>query len=329
MNGRERVLKLFNGEKIDRVPVMLFRHFFEQNDDNSVNDYVNWAKTTGLDILLVEVDGFNGCPFVNKTGSISDLEIIPNITSSHPFIKGQVDRVKRIAELMKDDAAVYPLIYTPFNNLKKTFKYEFDNQINLSEEWKNNKEIIENAMKFAQKCNDILLDEYKKIENISGVMISLRNGGEDSLSSDEYRSELASWDYELLGHANANFKNNIIHFCAWYGGNDLNLWKDYDYKAVSWDIHEEKVPGTNDTMSIKNARDFLKPETILIAGFDNREASLLYSDSKENIKEETKKFINEQGTSNFVVGADCSIDDNIPDKNIQWVIEACNDIGVK
>lgn len=320
INKIERVRRTFAGLKTDRVPVMLYRHFFDQNEDNSVNDYVQWAKETDIDILLVQVDGFDGLPINNVSGSINDFCTYPEITKNHPFIQGQVDRVKRIFSELKD-TAIYGLLYTPYNNIKKTAKYSFESKINIDNEFYKENKVIDNTMEFAQKCNDILLEEYYKI-GIEGVMISLRNGGNEAIPSDIYRKRLLQWDEHLVSKANSYFKNNIIHYCAWYGKNDLSLWSHLESAGINWDTHVEQDPVTNEIMTITKANDYFDKNITLIAGFNNRANSLIYSNDEETIKATTKKYISEARGRKFIIGADCSIDSSISSETIRWIIEA-------
>lgn len=326
MNSKLRAQYVMQGKKADRTPVMFYRHFFDLNNDNSVNDYIDWVKRTNIDILVIQVDGYDGLPIQNRTGTILDFRNVQTITSSHPFIKGQVDRVRRISESIGKEVMILAVLYTPFNNVKKTMKYTFNNVLNINEEWKNNKETIIKAMNFAEKCNYILLDEYKKIKNFDGVMISLRNGGDDAIPSDEYKKDLANYDRQLLKHANNNFKYNIVHYCGAYGANDLSLWNDYDYKCLNWDIHTEKNPVTNEDMTIEESANYFKKGTVLVGGFDNRKKGIIYSSNKESIKYETKQLIRQAKENPFIISSDCSIDYNLSDQTINWIIEASTEV---
>lgn len=69
MNAKTRALNAMEGLSVDRVPVMLYRHFPEQDADNSVGAYIKWARESKVDMLLLQCDGNDGCPIENVTGT--------------------------------------------------------------------------------------------------------------------------------------------------------------------------------------------------------------------------------------------------------------------
>lgn len=325
MNKKMRALNAMDGLAVDRIPVMLYRHYFDQNEDNNVNEYIDWTRKSGIDMLLIQVDGYDGCPIEAKTFTIEDLKNLRSISRNDKFITGQVDRAKRISEALSEEIAIFPVMYTPFNNIKKTLKYAFNNKLDIMKCWEDNKQVILDAMKYAEEANDILLDEYKRQTKVDGVMISFRNGGDDKMESEEYIKYLSEWDHRFLAHANLNFAHNITHLCGWYGGNDISLWKDYDYKTLNWDIHVEKNPINSRPLDIVEGRSYFRKDTVLMGGFDNRADTLLYSGTKEEIQLYTKELIRSVGKENFIMSSDCSIDYRIPVERIHWIIEACEE----
>lgn len=322
ITGYERARNALMGLPVDRVPIMLYRHFYIQDNDNSVEAYIKWARDTKVDILLVQVDGYDGLPVENKTGRLSDLLDYPTIDSTHPFIRGQVDRVARISSALKHEVAVFPVIYTPFNNIKKTLKYGFNNMYTLEDIWKSNPDVVSKLMRFAQECNDLLLQEYRNT-NALGVMISFRNGGTNVFTSEQYRRILRPWDIHLLKMANAKFKTNIMHICGAYGMNDISLWSKYNISAVNWDTHIEVVPESEIPLTIDNARKVFKNTNALIAGFDNRPESVLYSNEETMIKDKVTEYLNQSNQLGFILGADCSVDECISAETFRWIREAC------
>lgn len=51
MDKRTRSLRALEGADVDRPPIFLYRHFKELNDDNSVADYIQWARSSGVDMF--------------------------------------------------------------------------------------------------------------------------------------------------------------------------------------------------------------------------------------------------------------------------------------
>ncbi|MBS5518051.1 MAG: uroporphyrinogen decarboxylase family protein [Christensenellales bacterium] len=317
MNAKTRALNAMEGLAVDRVPVMLYRHFPEQDADNSVGAYIKWARESKVDMLLLQCDGNDGCPIENVSGTIEDFKHLHPIKRTHPFIAQQVDRAKRVSEALSDEVAVFGLLYTAFNNVRKSMRLDF-NGMDMLSAWRNHRQIVEDAIAFARDCNDMLLDAYKEETALDGVMLSFRRNHKTfQFDEEEFRREMLPLDRQLLQHANENFAHNIMHICGDLGENDLTLWNDLPYQTVNWDMHVEKID------TFEKARAFFKPGTTLMGGFDHRPGTLLYTGSKEEIQRQTKAFLESAGQQNLILSSDCSIHYSLPSEHIHWVIEAC------
>lgn len=331
MTRKERALMTMDGLMPDRVPVMFYRHFAGHPEETVAQAYVDWAIDCGIDMTVVQVDGYDGCPIDNVTGTIDDLKDLKALNKDHPFIATQVERARKASELALDRIAVFPVMYTPYNNIMKTFSHGFDYKLDMRECWADHRDVILDAMKYAEEMNDILLEEYKAKTGVDGVFISFRNGGEHAhsarLSDEEYTEYLKEYDDRLLAHANANFKYNISHFCGAFGGNNLSLWRDYDYQVLNWDVHVEKNPDNGKIMDLAEGRRYFKENTVLMGGFDNREGSIIYTGTKDEVKNYTKQLIKQAGEKRLIISSDCSIDYRIPVERIRWVVEACEEYG--
>ena len=61
-------------------------------------------------------------------------------------------------------------------------------------------------------------------------------------------------------------------------------------------------------------------------GYDNRPGTFLYTASREEIEQETARLIEQGGKKGFILGADCSIHDELPEERIRWVAQAARKI---
>lgn len=65
----------------------------------------------------------------------------------------------------------------------------------------------------------------------------------------------------------------------------------------------------------------------VIGGFDNTTNSVLYKGSKEEVERETKKLLDEAGTTGIILGADCTIPSDTPLERLDWVRKAAENYG--
>ena len=78
-----------------------------------------------------------------------------------------------------------------------------------------------------------------------------------------------------------------MHCCGWAGDkNRIEVWKDYPARAVNWAVYVENL-------SLKDGKNYFGGRCVL-GGFDNRKTGVLYSGSKQAIKDETKRLLKEQ-----------------------------------
>ena len=59
----------------------------------------------------------------------------------------------------------------------------------------------------------------------------------------------------------------------------------------------------------------------ILGGFDNRPGTLLYTAGKEEIEKETASLIEQGGRRGYIIGADCSLHDELPMERIRWVVD--------
>jgi len=95
------------------------------------------------------------------------------------------------------------------------------------------------------------------------------------------------------------------------------VWEDYCAPVVSWSRFF-------DIMDIREAQEHFG--CTVWGGFDNRPGTFLYTASREEIEEETARLIEQGGKRRYILGADCSLRNELPEERIRWVVEAARQI---
>lgn len=318
MTKKDRIRSVIAGETADRVPVSWYRHFPDQKD-NTVSDQVAWARSTDEDMHCIEIDGFMewDCGHTD----LSDPKVLANIKPHSPddfYIAGQVDRAKRIADGLRDGAAVTTMLFTPFSTIKHTTHSE----TLVMKLLRDYPEEVLHAMKVIEQDNFTIMEQLSGCSGIDGIFISLQNNEIDRYTADEYELLLAPWDKRLLERANQLFPFTIAHMCAWRGvPNRLNAWRGYRYDVANWACHIET------DMGLKSGRDFFPKDAVLMGGFDNRPYGILHWGDEKIIKAYTRQLIENAGTEKLILSGDCSIQNDTPVEHLKWVSEACADFG--
>lgn len=317
MNKHTRFLNAMEQKPVDRVPVTFYTHFLTPKArlDNTVSEQIAWFEDCNMDGLCIETDGYMQYPNDGDVKYLENWRGMKNLPGNHPYFEGQVDRAKRIREGIRDGAVFY-MLFTPFSTIKHTI----DSEKGIMDFYRENKEILTEAMKVIEEDTFRLADRLMKETGIDGLFVSLQNAGIDKFTFEEYTEYLRPWDMRLLGHVNSVSRYHITHMCSWTGvPNRLELWRDYDYQTVNWAVSVER------DMDMRQGRKYFKPGTTLMGGFDNRPQGVLYRGSKEEIKEYTRGQLELAGQTGTILCGDCSLQMDQDTEKIHWVVEACQE----
>ena len=318
MNKRERVIAAFQGKETDHVPVCMWKHVppeYWEDDDKFVECQVNSFKTTDVDFMKLSGDKFFGwpAPVLENITNADELYNIKPLGADHPYIRGQIERTKKVVKGLNGECVALYLIFAPISYLRLQIGYPMMMKL-----------IRENpeAMKYA--CNVIAEDVKLLVRGIieesgaDGIFYSVQNAEENRFTAEEYRDWITPSDKAVLDYANTLSSMNAIHLCAWEEiPNRLSVWADYKAPVVSWSRYI-------DIMDIQEAKKVFG--CTVWGGFDNRPGTLLYTGTREEIEAEVRSLIEQGGKSGYILGADCSIHDELSEERIRWVVEAARKI---
>jgi uroporphyrinogen decarboxylase len=146
-----------------------------------------------------------------------------------------------------------------------------------------------------------------------GIYLSVQNPSISKVSDDEYHKIVTPADKIVLDAANALSDNNILHICGYAGAkNHLDAWTGYKAKAYNWAVNVEGV-------SLAEGKKLFGGAAV-IGGFDNTSDGILYKKgTKQEIEAFTEKLIAEVGKTGVIIGADCTVPDDIDFERLEWV----------
>ena len=320
MDSKTRVLNAMHGREVDRVPVSWYTHFPDLTD-NTVEAQLKWLKSTRMDMLCIETDGFMewdcGKTAINTPEALRAMR--PH--KKHDwYIEGQVDRAKRIAAGAPDKAITY-ILFTPFGTIKHSLNNPRQEE-EIMELLRKDKDALLHAMAVIEEDNALLMERLAEETDIIGAFISLQNCERDRFSREEYTEFLSPWDKRLIEKANNLFgrEQNVFHMCSWRGiPNNIDIWQKYDCKTINWAVAVEE------NLDIEQGRKFFHEGSTLMAGFDNRPCGILYKGNEQEIKSYTTDIIKRAGMQNLILSADCSVQMDTPDEHLRWVVEAAEE----
>ena len=313
MNKRERVIAAFHGEETDHVPVCMWKHVPPElwdNDEAFIQNQLDAYNNTDVDFVKLSADKYFGwpAPVLNGITSAKELYNIRPLGADHPFIRGQIERTKKIISRLNGECVALYLLFVPLSYLRLQIGYPMMMQLIREDP---------EAMKYA--C-DVIADDVKLLAKgiieeagADGIFYSVQNGEENRFTYEEYRNWVTPSDKKVLDYINTLSDMNAIHFCAWEEiPNRLSVWADYHAPVISWSRFI-------DILDIEAAKQHF--QATVWGGFDNRPGAVLYTATKEELEEEVRSLIRQGGKKGYILGADCSIHDELDEERLRWVVE--------
>lgn len=330
MTNRERIKRAFSNQPVDRVPVAFFHHFTSPYDWNmglsnpealEANITLHKASLEKFvpDIIKIMNDTLMMMPLdVSGIEKASDLYKIKKPMIDSPYAKAQIDLTKRVMEIYEGvDAPVYVTCFSAAWVLRNAFTQGlpvFGAQEDTMQRFMREDPV---AVKYALDIitegiidlNRVLLTEC----GADGIYLSCSNQG--GFFNDVFHKKyVAPTEKKILDEAKKIRNTNILHICGYHGhGNDLRLYKGYDAAAYSVAVVAE---GT----TLSDAKKLFKGKCI-IGGFS--QDGIIYKGSKEELEKATYNLLSECGQTGIILGADCTVPNDIDEERFNWVRESC------
>lgn len=317
MNKRERVYAALHNQETDYVPGCFWRHYTipMQKGQDIVEAHMEFYRETDVDFIKISGDGYHGWPeeTVKNLQDVSELYNIGHLTLDHPFIKEQVERVRKIVEAANGECYTFYTLFCPLS----TFRLQVG--------WDKMMECIRKDPKAVMHACDVIADDTNAMikamidAGLDGIFYSVQNAELTRFTLEEYEAWVRPSDLKVLNFMNAVSDTNILHCCGWDADdagtvNHIESWKGYQACTVNWASYV-------DSIDVNGIKEFF-PGAAAWGGFDNRVTGLMYTGTEEEIKEETRRLIRTYGRKGFLLGPDCSLPDDIDLKRIKWVMEA-------
>lgn len=317
MNKRERVLAAFQNQQADYVPGCFWRHFsLEMNrGEDIVEAHLKFYRDTDNDLLKISCDGFFGWPAKQLQGltDVSQLYELEHIAPDHEFIRGQVERAKAIVDRVKGECVTLYTLFCPMAIFR------------LQVGWDMMMECFDKDPKAVLHACDVIAEDENRLihaliteAGVDGIFYSVQNAEITRFSLAQYKEWVEPSDTKVLAFAQSLTPYNVLHCCGWDADeagtvNHLDSWTDYKAGMVSWASYV-------DHQGVSQIRELFHGLPAW-GGFDNRRQGVLYSGTEAQVREETRRMIDQGGHQGYILGPDCSMPDDIASERIRWVLD--------
>jgi len=303
---RERLQACINGEKTDRPPVALWRHFpvDDQNPEALAAATINFQKTYDFDFVKVTPassfclkdwgaqDEWKGDTEGTRdyTKRIihdpRDWERLPALDPTSPHLAGQLACLRFIRKALADDTPVIQTIFSPLAQAKNLAGNETllaHLRLHPAAVMKGLETIAKTTARFIEAALETGID---------GIFYAVQHAQASLLSFDEYKNFGLTHDASVLQHADSLWCN-VLHL----HGRDVyfDLVIQYKFHIVNW--HDrETYP------SLKEARNIFTGALCGGLGQD----TLVYGD-RDAVRKEAKDALKQTKGERFVLGTGCVV----------------------
>ncbi|MEN9563094.1 MAG: hypothetical protein RIR73_1338 [Chloroflexota bacterium] len=318
---RERIQACLNGERTDRTPIALWRHFpkEDQNPETLAAATIKFQQTYDFDIVKVTPAssfavkdwGVEDEWQNNSEGSRAytkhviqkpqDWEALKPLDPSAPHLAAQLQCLKLVREGI---GAETPMIQTIFNPMSQA-KNLAGNELLLEHIKKYPNAVMKGLETIAQSTAKFIMAARET--GIDGIFYAMQHAQASMLELDEYKSIVLPYDQQALKPAE-DLWCNLLHL----HGSDVyfSLLRLINFQIVNW--HDrETYPSLAEAQSLFRG--------VACGGIRQ---DTLYKGNQAQVKEEALDAIKQTKGKRFILGTGCVVYYQSPHENIMAAIES-------
>lgn len=318
---KELIRKIARGEEGDRVPVSLWRHFYdlETTPEGLAKAMIDFQRKFDWDFMKVNPRAcYHAETFGAKYGMSADprksherigspiqspkdwLKMRPRLPDQG-ILAEQIQALRLIKNELGDDIFIVQTVFHPFSIASDLLETQKDLEPHYQDHWgklKNGLEVITET--FRNYVRAMLKERI-----IDGIFFAVKDWGtSDFMSNDVYNEVAKPFDLAVLEEA-APAEFNILHVCK--SNNRLFSFLDYPVHGFNWDSADPTNPGIKEVAA--------KTSKLVIGGMAHR--GKILSDSQGDVSQEKDNALKEAEGVRFILGAGCTISSETPEENLE------------
>jgi len=309
MNKRDVILGLADaGRSLPYVPAAFFLHFPAafHTGPAAVEKHLEYFRYTGMDFVKIQYE--RNFPFLPQIRTPGDWSQMPRY--GRDFFEGQLEVAKGLVRAVGHEAVIVMTLYSPFMCAGYTTSQALvtDHLNREPEKVRKGLEIItDSLLGFVRECIRLGVDGF----------YTSTQGGEagrfpEASIFDDY---VKPFDLVLMAEANRACPFNILHVCDYHRDYE-NLSSFLDYPGTV--VNSPLKLGIRQ-LALKEASELFKRP--YMGGLDRK--GILTTGTPEQIRHAVNAVI-EQAPLRFILGADCTVPNEMPWDNLKIAIEAAH-----
>ena len=309
MNNRDTVLSILDeSTRQEFIPAGFFMHFDRayHRGQAAVDRHLEYFRYTGMDFLKIQFE--NKFPVIQEIRRPNDWAKLA--LYKEDFYQDQLDIVAGLLKEVQKEALVIMTLYSPFMCAGHTTSRELvtAHVKEDPDEVKKGMEIItDSLMLFVKACIKLGVDGF----------YTSTQGGETHRFGDSrlFETCIRPYDLALMEEVNRNCIFNILHVCDGHGDyNDLTPFLDYPGHIVNCN----PTVGTETLTQARISQMFQRP---FMGGLDRK--GVIATGTVDEISQTVRSVV-DQASDRFILGADCTLPNEVSWNNIRTAISAAH-----
>jgi len=308
-NKREAMLGLLNsGTRRDYIPAAFFIHFDKacHFGQAAVEKHLEYFRHTGMDFVKIQYE--RRFPPIAGIQKPEDWKRMPLYRLD--FYEPELEAVRGLVRAAKKEALVLVTLYSPFMCAGHTTSLPL-----LTAHLNENPDQVRKGLDIITESLMLFVKECVRL-GVDGFYASTQ-GGEAGRFKDPkiFRGYIKPFDLALMHEVNRSCIFNILHVCDYNGPYaDLTPFPDYPGHVVNCNPQLTSGKLTWNEVS----RMFKRP---CMGGMDRH--GIIASGSREEISKAVEQVVSEAPRP-FILGADCTLPNDIRWDNIKTAISAAH-----
>jgi uroporphyrinogen decarboxylase len=303
MNKIERVRAALTGQTPDRVPASFWFHFPEEDAHGkpAVQAHLDYYRQAGLDFLKI----MNEHPYQVETviKNPADWRKLKPAPISSDFYQAQLDEIKMITDALGGECLTATTIFNPFSSGNHCSGKQVTEHLKMDPDSVNIglRTIAESLAEFASACIEAGAD---------GIYFSAQGGEVDRFEEQVFLDVIKPHDLTVLNAVQDQGGFNILHICR--DNIRLHLYSNYPGDAVNW------AATAQNNIPLSTGKKLF--DRTILGGMDNR--GVIVDGPITEIETRVHTILDEFGTKNLILGADCTLPTGIEIDHIRAAVEA-------
>ena len=182
MDKRTRVLAAMEGKEVDKVPVGFWFHFMGDRGvgEACVKGHVDYYRTANVDFMKIMSDSFMFDPGF-EIKEASDWGRVRPQGASSPYVEGQVERCKRIAQELGGECCLFYNFFAPFSMVRGMTSNEM-----VMAHIRENPKAVQTAMNAIGEDHAVMIERIMKEAGFDGGYFSFQGGEKNRFTVEEY-----------------------------------------------------------------------------------------------------------------------------------------------